>query len=234
MQSPQMMTESDAGMYIGLEGGADVAQNDGNNRIDFRGFGDDFTFRGDNSNHVGAVGGLKVGYNFESFPLTSGIRLQPAVELEGMYIGTRVSARSSFGGGDNFSLSGDLNSAALMLNSLIRVKTGTCFTPYFGAGAGVEFQTFTDPVLNEPGFGDFRVQHDSNDFAPAVQAIGGFDIELAKHWTLFTEYKFIVAIDPEFNLGTVNFGGPADAFNTKYQPTYMGDHVVTTGVKYNF
>jgi hypothetical protein len=42
-----------------------------------------------------------------------------------------------------------------------------------------------------------------------------------------------VAIDPEFNTGTVNFGD-GSVYNLKYQPTYMGDHVVSTGIKYNF
>jgi len=237
MQSPQMMTESDAGPYIAVEGGADVAQDDGNNRIDFRGLtptaGSDFSYRGDNNDHVGAMGGLKVGYNFESFPVGSELKLQPAIEAEGFYLGSRVSASSTFGGSDYFSVHGDLNSAAFMINGLIRIKTGTIFTPYFGAGAGVEFQTFTDPMYTQTGFGSLKLEHNSNDFAPAVQAIGGFDLELAKHWTLFTEYKFIVAIDPEFNTGTVNFGD-GSVYNLKYQPTYMGDHVVSTGIKYNF
>jgi opacity protein-like surface antigen len=235
MKSAQAMAESDAGFYVGLEGGADVAQDDGNNRADFRGEtaffppNTDFSFRGRNDNHVGGYGGLKVGYNFESIPLGGDLRLQPAVEVEGSYLGTRLNEKGGVGF-DTAGVAGNLNSAAFMLNGLLRLKTGTIFTPYIGAGAGVEFQTLTDPVFIEDG--SFKLQHDANDFAPAVQAIGGFDLQLAKHWTLFTEYKFLVAIDPEFNMGDLS--GFGVVYNSKYQPTYMGDHVVSTGIKYNF
>ena len=237
MQTMQTM-ESDAGMYVGIDGGADVAQHNGNNRTDFRGVspgnaGTDFQYRGSNENNIGPIGGLKVGYNFESMALGGDFRLQPAVEVEGYYLGTRLADMNSFGPGDRFSVNGNINSAVLMLNSLVRLKTGTIFTPYIGAGAGVEFQTLTGPSFSEQDFGTDKLQHNSNDFAPAVQGIAGFDIELAKHWTLFTEYKFVVAIDPQFNTGDISFGG-GNTYNLKYQPTYMADHVVSTGLKYSF
>ena len=204
----------------------------------FRGGGNDFSYRGSNNDHIGGMGGLKVGYNFESLPVANHFAIQLALEGEAYYSGDRLSTRSSFGPGDgtsgDFSLHGNMNNVAAMINGLLRVKTGTCFTPYIGAGTGVEFLTFTQPVVSEVGFANEAPNHNANDFAPAVQAIGGFDIELAKHWTLFTEYKYLVAIDPEFNLGTINFGGPGAGFNTKYQPTYMGEHLLSTGIKYNF
>jgi len=225
----------DGGMYVGAYGGANVSQDYGNARTDFTGPGGLFIYHGSTSDHIGGVGGVKVGYNFESVALGGGFRLQPAVEAEAFYLGTKTDVHSQFSPGDEFDLSGHMNNAAAMINGLVRLKTGTFFTPYIGAGIGAEFISFSSPQLEEEGPvfpGNRPVEHNSNVFAPAAQAIGGFDIEIAKHWTLFTEYKYLVAIDPSLDFGNADFGGTL--FNLKLDPNELGQHLVTAGVKYNF
>ena len=224
---------SDAGVYVAAFGGANLAQGYANGRVDFTGPGGDFTYHGNNSNHVGAVGGIKVGYNFASIPVGGEFRLQPAVETEAFYVGTETNIHSNFGGSDDFDVKGHMNNAAFMLNGLVRLKTGTFFTPYVGAGIGTEYLTFTRPTVSEPSFDlNLHAEHNANAFAAAAQAIGGFDFEICKHWDLFTEYKYLVAIDPSLDFGNVNFGD--SAYNTKLDPSNIGQHIVTVGVKYNF
>lgn len=227
-------TPCDCGFYVGAYGGANVSQDYGNARTDFTGPGGQFTYRGSASDHIGGVGGIKVGFNFESIPLGGDFRLQPAVEGDAFYVGTKTDVHSRFGPGDDFDVSGNMNNAVLMVNGLMRLKTGTFFTPYIGAGVGTEYISFSSPHLVEgAGFGNLPVEHNATDFAPAVQAIGGFDIEIARHWTLFTEYKYLVAIDPSLDFGNADFGG-GTLFNLKLDPYELGQHLVTAGVKYNF
>ena len=217
---------SDSGVYVAVFGGANLAQNYGNSRGSVSSGPLSETFNLNNSSdHVGAVGGLKVGYNFDSFAIGGDFRLQPAVEGEAFYLGTKTSNSTSFEG-ENLSYKGTMDDAAFMVNGLVRLKTGTLFTPYVGAGIGFEYLNMSKVTLSS-GPESFPLS-DSNDVCFAMQAIAGFDIALTQHWTLFTEYKYITAFNPNFD------GGSVTGENFTYNADYIGQHLVTAGVKYNF
>jgi opacity protein-like surface antigen len=235
VSAPEAVAPSDAGVYLAAFGGADFAQDFNNGRVSNDGFGINFAYHTNNSNYVGGVGGLKVGYNFESFPLGGVFRLQPAVEGEAFYLGSKVNLTAHYPSGDPFNVEGHMSNAAFMVNGLLRLKTGTCFTPYIGAGIGVEYMTFSRPFSSEQGLfnGSYPVQKSADALAFAVQAIAGFDIEITKNWSFFTEYKFVGAIDPAFSFGQITFS-PGTSYNLNVDSNCIEQHLATVGVKYQF
>jgi opacity protein-like surface antigen len=253
---------SDAGFYVSVFGGANFAQDYGNNRAEVSDPSIlpnvSLDLRGTNHDDLGGVGGLKLGYNFESWDIGGDFRIQPAVELEGFYQGTTVNvdyATSINFGGPNGggvagnakgNLHGDLDTAAFFANGIFRLKTGTIVTPYIGAGIGGEYLSLSNVTAGGSVSGSYgtmggpsgsgSVGASSNlpsedDVVFAAQALAGVDIEIAKHWDIFTEYKYTVGFNPDFNFGEVV---PGTGISAKFDPSTISQQSVNVGVKYNF
>ncbi len=243
---------SDAGFYVAVFGGANVAQDYGDRHGTASAppiFSTTDIKVGSGSN-VGGVGGLKFGYNFNSFAVDGDFRLQPAIEAEAFYLGTTPHFNyhgSTAVGAATLTTDGtvkdNLDSAAFFVNGILRLKTGTIFTPYLGIGVGAEYMSLSSgngtDVATVTTIRGSTVAHGNgtvggdDDVVFATQGLAGFDIEVAKHWDIFTEYKFVAGIDPSFNLGTVGTFGGAN-ITGKINPSYIGQHLITAGVKYNF
>ena len=221
---------SDAGFYVAAYGGVNFLTDYGNNHTSFSGLGD--STPGSVHSDVSAVGGVKGGYNFESFPACDGLRLQPAVELEGMYISMRSKADHALGvTGVGFHDTTSWNNAAGFVNGIIRFKltdSGSLFsrvTPYLGVGAGVEYLT-THTHLSAVGANLGNAGDE--DVVFAAQALAGVDFALNKHWSLFTEYKFIDALGAELESPL------APGISYRFAPNEIKQNLATVGVKYNF
>ncbi len=185
----------------------------------------------------GGVGGVKVGYNFESFDTGTALRLQPAVELEGLYIGSDATASDAFNtpSSEKFST----NSAGVFLNGILRFKNPSIVTPYLGLGVGLEYFTthgdYQDAVALFNNFNLPAGTHvhatgmDTSDLDFAGQALIGFDVKVTSHISLFTEYKFIDAIG--------NDGKNAQFLNGdtyRFKPDQIQQNLVTAGITYAF
>jgi len=230
---------SDAGFYVGVYGGAQFATGYGNQRQTFTGTsasaaaigvppGTTIVPSSSISSGWGGAGGIKAGYNFESFGLTDALRLQPGVEAEALYLGTTSTSSGSFLGASGSS-STSYNSAAWFLNGILRLKTGTLFTPYIGAGVGGEYLSLhSDAVVPAVGAHFTGITGDDVDFAG--QAFAGFDIALNDHWSLFSEYKFIDALGTDVKVS--NFGGTG--LDYRFKPDQIQQHLVVAGLKYTF
>lgn len=233
---------SDAGAYIAIFGGANVAQNYDHPQAEAStpllpglGLNIDANHSG---NNVGGVGGIKFGYNFNSFPIGGDFRLQPATEVEAFYVGGKLNEtynQNIVGTAVNANLSGDENNAVVMLNGLLRLKTGTCVTPYIGAGLGAEYIDLSNirGSFNATGVGSGSTNFPStDDVSFAAQAIGGLDFALANHWSIFTEYKYLVAVDPRLDFSAGSIAGIG--INGNFTSDFIGQHIVTAGLKYEF
>jgi opacity protein-like surface antigen len=221
-------------VYLAAFGGSDFAQSYGNGKIKETGFGTTFPFDGRDGSSVGGAGGIKAGYRFAPFPSAGPLALAGAVEVEAFYLGANPKLHSSYGPGDNFTLQGDLNNAAFMVNGVLRLQTGTPFTPYVGAGVGAEYLTFSNPHSYEDGVGLETFAHSADDLCFAVQGLAGFDLKVYHGWSFFTEYKFIAAIDPSFDFGNYTFPGNNGPYDIKFAPDYIGQNLITCGVKHDF
>ena len=229
---------SDAGFYAGVYGGAEFDTDYGNSRQTFTGTsssagtlapGSTVTPHSSFNAGWGGVGGIKFGYNFASFPVANTLRLQPAVETEALYLGTTSTGTLS-AGGISASSSSSYNSAAWFVNGILRFKNQSIVTPYIGIGVGGEYITsHTSATTNVSGVNNVTGINGSDvDFAG--QALAGFDVKLATHWTLFTEYKFIDAIGTDSK--SSNLAGTG--IDYRFKPDQIQQHLITAGVKYNF
>jgi len=238
--------QSDDGFYVAVYGGANFSQDNGNGRSEYNGPATPGTIvtHSEKSDELGGAGGIKLGYKFQSASVGGGFALQPAVELEALYIGTGLGLHDSEGtptlGTVVTSSNANVDSAAFFANGILNIKTPWHVTPYFGAGVGGEYISISSKSLNNhiltnviPGgivTPTLHSGYSDDDLAFAVQAIAGINYELTSHWTLFTEYKFVAAIDPSFTYNNVYVAGDS----LKYKPDMFGQHLVTAGVKYNF
>jgi opacity protein-like surface antigen len=240
MHEVQTRSESDAGPYVAAYGGANFAQDyiDPKIGVNTPGVGN-FHYDGYSNGEPGAVGGLKFGYNFASFPITGNFRLQPAVEVEGLYLGATSKSTYNTPGAalagvpSSIAIKDRFNSAAAFVNGILRLKTGTLFTPYVGVGVGSQYLNASDSTVttqNYFGVNNTATHVESDEFDFAAQALAGFDIELAKHWSLFTEYKFIAVIAPDLKENDIDAFGDA----VKEHDSFIGQHLITAGVKYGF
>jgi opacity protein-like surface antigen len=241
---------SEAGWYAGVFGGAIFDQDYyGKSTTISTAASPSITTTPSIRDGVGGGGGLKFGYNFDVVDLHF-LKLQPAVEVEAFYMDPRIWSDSNFdytppappGPPPVFAIadpayavrmSGDLDTAAFFANSILRVKTGSIITPYFGFGVGVEYLRLRNVDIsvsaNGTPFSGNTGLHD-DDFCLGLQGLAGFDVAVAAHWSIFAEYKYLVAVDPSFTFN--NYDGAGSTYNLKSD--FLGQDTITAGLKYNF
>lgn len=229
----QVATEqsSDAGFYLAAYGGAQFDTSYGDNRQTLSAGGDSVSTNSTIHSGWGAVGGLKAGYNFNSFAVGDclGLRLQPAVEAEGMYIGLDHSHANNPFGIPESTTHFSSNSGDFFLNGILRFKNKSIVTPYIGIGAGLQYLT-THGQISTP-FGVNFTGLNTSDLDFAAQGLAGFDVQITKHLSLFTEYKFIDAIGTDAKSDTTLFGV---ATTYRLKPSEIQQNLITAGVKYSF
>jgi opacity protein-like surface antigen len=227
MKQMTQATESDAGFYVAAYGGAQFDTNYGDNRqTDTNAGGGTETTNAKINSRWGGVGGVKFGYNFQSFdPGFLGLRLQPAVEAEALYIGDSSHSSHTFAAADYGSFSS--NSGDFFVNGILRFKNKSIVTPYIGIGVGLQYVT-THGTLYSPGGTIAASGLDTDDLDFAVQGLAGFDVAVCQHISLFTEYKFIDAI------GTDGDASAPSGSTYRFKPDEIQQHLITAGVKYTF
>jgi opacity protein-like surface antigen len=247
-----VIAPSDAGFYVAIYGGAQFATDYGNDRqtLSYPG-GSTVSSNDPFSSSWGGAGGIKGGYNFESFPVcdTMSLRIQPAVEAEALYLG--ASSTSGFNGKPesaqgvfvnappppiavSATTHDSYNSAAWFINGILRFKNSSIVTPYIGLGVGGEYVTIHgDATTNIPGTPTYPgpthiTGLNGSDLDWAGQVLGGLDFAVANHFSIFTEYKFIDAIGTNTASNAVGFA------TYRFKPDQIQQHLIVAGVKYSF
>lgn len=99
---------------------------------------------------------------------------------------------------------GKITALSFMVNGLRELETGGALAPYFGGGLGVVYLSMNDASLVVPDeyvwlLGDSPlVFADDSITVPAVQLIGGVAWQASETVALTLDYRFFVAIGPEF------------------------------------
>jgi opacity protein-like surface antigen len=229
-------SDSDAGFYIAIEGGANFAQSYDRKEVRTESANGPApgatSYYGHGSDSLGAVGGLRVGYDFASLPLGGRFRLQPAVELESYYLNSYSKETSQSDGSNSYFHRTEFNDAAFLANGILRLKTGTLFTPYCGVGIGGEYVSNDHNRITNLADGDKYNQTNNDDLDFAVQALAGFDVEVAKGWSLFAEYKYLGALDPDLTNSYQAAGG--FTVNRESRLSWYSQNLVVAGLKYKF
>lgn len=235
MKGMSVQPVSDAGFYVAVEGGSQFSTHYGDQKqtLDGSPFGS-VVVKNELHSGWGGVGGLKAGYNFASFamPGIDGLRLQPAVEAEALYIGDDTHANGFVSSASTQHFSS--NSGAFFLNGILRFKNPSIVTPYIGAGPGLQYITTHGEInVSAPLFFTGPITGlNTSDLDFAGQALFGLDIAVCPHVTIFSEYKFIDAIgtDGKNSNSTVVFGGGT----YRLKPDQIQQDLITAGVKYEF
>jgi opacity protein-like surface antigen len=229
MKQMTQTSESDAGFYVAALGGAQFDTQYGDNRQTLTAAGTTAGTNADLHSHWGGVGGIKAGYNFQSFPVNfMNLRLQPAVEAEGLYIGSDdVHSTNTFAPGMNSHIS--TNSGDFFVNGILRFKNNSRVTPYVGVGAGLQYITTHGTLDGGPAGTAPSTGLDTSDLDFAGQALFGLDVAVCNHISLFTEYKFIDAIGTDGK--STNAAGGA---TYRFKPDEIQQNLITAGVKYTF
>jgi opacity protein-like surface antigen len=201
------------------------------------------------SSKTGINLGAKLGYTFpfENFSFNqrlSGFQFTPGVEAEVSYLKSDLKGRltdadvGGFTGVSPTLLSSltplnaglKIDSAVFMMNWLGKMQIGSSFRPYIGAGVGMAYTHFESADLARIGTqlgtaGGVSVspQHSSSSYVLAYQVLAGGEYFVARDWSLFGEYKYVV-LD---SFSTLSF--PVD---TKVGS--LGNHVGVVGVRTYF
>ncbi len=155
---------------------------------------------------------LHLGYDFA---LAQGVGLRPEIELG--YKTNDIDSHS-IGGVNTAGADGRSEAYVAMANFYYDFENSSRFTPYVGAGIGAArvnldgySSTTTGPMI------------DDSDTVFAYQGIAGVDFALDEQWSIFSDYKYFTANDPEV---TTSAGNTTDVdFDT---------HNVQVGLKMKF
>lgn len=239
-QVASQIAPSDAGPYIAAFGGANFDTWFGDNRQTVtRLDGVTVNSNADINSGWGGAGGIKVGYNFQSYDTGwDNLRLQPAVEAEGMYIGGTGKTADAFVTPSTVKFSS--NSADFFVNGILRFKNGSIFTPYIGTGVGLQYITthgdYEDAIViprngfNLPvGTQVHATGLDTSDLDFAAQALIGVSVPITSHITLFTEYKYVDALGTDGK--STNF---LNGLTYRFKPDQVQQNLITAGITYNF
>jgi opacity protein-like surface antigen len=213
------------GFYGGIDMGANVYQNRGDNRT--------FTANDPNSpffvdslevnpkNDVGFFGGVKLGYVFGT-----GV-VRPTVEGDFFYNGFRGGAdftlRDSF---DNVvaqrNVTTWINTGAFMANFILRFAPGNQrFQPYAGAGVGIYYAESAGVEVVDPVTGRVPINTGGGRSHAdlAWQVVAGSDYFFNPQWSAFIEYKFLNYTSTQIDTN---------------QDRDLRQHLVGAGVRYFF
>jgi outer membrane protein OmpA-like peptidoglycan-associated protein len=115
--------------------------------------------------------------------------------------------------------SGTLAETDFLLNALYDFHTGTMWTPYIGAGAGLG-------LIDGDNMGTLSNGAAMNDsqMVFVYQAIAGVSAQITHHWAATADYRYIASTNPRFST------------NTGATPTTIDNrsHNFVIGVRYSF
>jgi opacity protein-like surface antigen len=172
----------------------------------------------DAANHVGGVGGVKIGYDFVNLERQLGgdFYLTPRLEFEAFYNGFEYG--SNFDGGSGSGVKSDIDSAVFSLNPLLKLTNGK-WGFYAGPGIGATW-LHTDGINS---FSGASLSGQDDDLALTAQGLVGVSYDINDRWKIFTEYKYLHIFDADLGTGTGSL---------KFED--LGQQLVVAGIGYKF
>lgn len=196
-----------------------------------------------NHNHEIPVGGIQLGYEWSEYVMSEGWSLQPAAELEGIYIGRHtplgvMPVTPAFLGTQYVTI--PMTTGLLMVNGVFTLETPITkrLLPYVGGGIGAAFISIrgadsANPM--EPGINHFNTSPSATDFAFAFQLRAGVKAEVVEKIFLFLEYRYLSISPTQYTFGETNYPGlhlpttdwQVDLGRQEY-------HLMLVGIQYKF
>ncbi len=194
MLLPTAAMAASEGFYVGAGAGVNWTEDS------------NFRFEGTNTNaksdyKIGGIGDVSAGY-------ATSYGLRPELEFAWRWrnsVDSTSSNAAAFNGAG-----GKASSIAFMGNLLYDIDTGTAFTPYIGAGAGIA------QVRQEVG------PLSDRDWVFAYQGIAGVSYGLTNNLALTLDYRYFATLDPKYDFGPVTVKGE------------YTNHTILAGLRYTF
>lgn len=199
----------------------------------------------DSAGFVGASFGYK-GLTRRLGHENSSWRITPALEFEGYYL------RSIETGGlknptdrldvehlflDSF----PMNTGVLLVNALLHFDTlnRIKFHPYVGGGVGTAILSITNATSTqlspaEPGINHFNLNANASNWTFAAQAKAGLQYDVAEHWRIFAEYRFLFLAPTYYNFGSTQYPSHIPTTNWTVNFGSMFSNLGGAGIQYNF
>lgn len=196
-----------------------------------------------NGNNGIPVAGMHVGYQWDHWEIAPGWGLQPAVELEGLYVGKHspigtMPVHPSFLGTQYVTI--PITAGVALPNFVLTLKTpySDKIFPYVGLGAGAAFSSITgsdsaNPL--EPGINHFNSDPDASDFAFSWQLKAGIKTEILKNTYLFVEYRYLFIDSTSYTFGSTDYPGlhlPTTSWNVNLGRQEF--NLFVAGLQYKF
>lgn len=241
--------ESDAGFYVGVFGGfgssssSDLRQQGSvyltpplpNLPVDANG-------STDGSNGI-AIAGIQIGYQWDQWEIAPGWGLQPAVELEGIYIGKHspmgtMPVHPSFLGVQYVTI--PMTTGVVLPNFVLTLRTpySDKIFPYVGLGVGAAFVSINGSDSanpSEPGINHFNSDPDASDFAFSWQVKAGLKAEILEDTYLFLEYRYLSIESTSYTFGETDYPGahqPTTKWNVNLGRQEF--NLIIIGLQYKF
>jgi opacity protein-like surface antigen len=158
-------------------------------------------------------GGLHIGFEWMN-KISSGLRLAPAIELEGNYFANTAKKVDLINPTERLEAHEFIDTlpmriGTLLVNGILEFNNDY-ISPYIGFGVGVGFVSIhgadslqVDPF--EAGINHFN--SNTNDFNTpfTVQAKAGLRYRFLKHYRISAEYRFLYLTSSDFTFGTPNY-----------------------------
>ncbi|WP_448206207.1 OmpA family protein [Azospirillum sp. sgz302134] len=182
------------GFYVGAGAGVNWTR-DSDFRFENTGIGAKSDYK------LGGIGDLSAGY-----ATAYGLRAEAefAWRWRNAIDSTESSSRALNGAG------GKASSIAFMGNLLYDINTGTPFTPYIGAGAGI--------AQIDQKLGNFS----DKDWQFAYQGIAGVAYNFTDNLALTLDYRYFATLDPKYDFGGTTVKGE------------YANHTILAGLRYTF
>ena len=198
--------------------------------------------KGTSHGNTKGFGGLHIGYEWMN-KISSGFRLAPALELEGVYFAntakkadvinptTRLNAHE-------FIDTLPMRVGTLLANGILEFNNDY-ISPYIGVGVGVGFVSIhgvdslqVDPL--ESGVNHFNSSTSDFNTLFATQAKAGLRYRFLKHYRLSAEYRFLYLTSSEFTFGSVDYPSHVPTSPWTVMLNGMGYNSLTFGIDFIF
>ena len=137
------------------------------------------------------------------------------LRLEGELFHNQTNIKSVAGGFTN--AGGHISNNIVFANVLHDIATFGRYTPYVGAGLGLDFAGVRSVGANGAGF------LDGNSAVGAYQGIVGVAAQMDKNWAVTADYRYIASFDPKVDS---SLGGSGRVENAS--------HNILVGLRYSF
>ncbi len=162
------------------------------------------------------MAGVNVGFSWHIFSVgnkTTGWMFVPSTEAEGYYL-NNTKQGVAFNNttripGHRFTVVLPMATGVFLANLVINL-THNILTPYIGIGIGgadvsIINASSEQTFIFEPNINHFNSKPNAFCWAFATQTKAGLRILLAKHWSIFGEYRFLYIHNTSFNFGATTY-----------------------------